>query len=284
MPKLILHFDVNKTIVCFDRAQNLTVEQTLSLLFAEQISSVWHSDYPPMTYKRYVRKHLIKGSELDVTIKKQRHTKYQELWQNLKRSAPHAFEEHLSAFQQAREVLLSHSIFPSFLNLLTYLSANQIDFSLILRTFGTDLEEVIAELAKYYPQIQFIRGKFHHQQLHIQGHIFEDIKDIQQLFLTSHCAIQDDHHYWHSHHQEKFAGAKPFPFQLDHQAISMFFDDNLEQKQIVQVIDLNLPTTTEIDLNTLIQQGLLIPVRTLAAISNENYFITHVENILRQYT
>lgn len=270
---------MNKTIVCFDNVQNLNVDETLTLLFAERISASWKRGLDPMTYKKYVRKFIVPGSELDQSVKKQRLRSYQDLWAELKLLDPQIYEHYVKEWHKAQELLTSHHVFPSFFCLLEFLKAHYISHSIVLRTFGEDLDLVLAEIGSRYPELDFQRGKFLNGCLHVKDLVLTKIEEIQQFLRYHHGAIQDDHHHWHHHHQEQATGAKPFPFEKNDQVISMFFDDNLKRKQIVQVIDLNTPPH-HFSQADLIHQGVLLPVDTLEAIEDEKYFINHVRKIL----
>lgn len=278
-PHFILHFDVNKTIVCFDNVQNLNVDETLTLLFAERISASWRQGLDPMTYKKYVRKFVVPGSELDQGVKKQRLRSYQDLWDGLKIIDAQLYEHYWQEWHKAKDLLTSHHVFPSFIRLLEFLKNQAISHSIVLRTFGEDLDLVLDEIGSYYPELEFHRGKFLNGCLHVHDQILTKIEDIQQFLRYHHGAIQDDHHHWHHHHQEQASGAKPFPFERNEQVISLFFDDNLKRKQIVQVIDLNTPPH-HFSQADLIHQGILLPVDTLDAIEDEKYFINHVGHFL----
>lgn len=278
-PHFILHFDVNKTIVCFDKVQNLNVDETLTLLFAERIAASWATNLSPMTYKRYVRKFIVPGNELDQTIKKQRLLHYQDLWRELKAIDPLLYEHYRAEWFKAKDLLTSHHVFPSFFRLLRYLKDNGIPYSIVLRTFGNDLDLVLQEIYRQHPDLGFQRGKFSKGNLYIEDKVFCEMNDVQVYLKSHHGAIQDDHHHWHYHHQEQSSGAKPFPFEKNEKIVSLFFDDNLKRKQIIQVIDLNNPPHHPSSAD-LIQQGILIPVDTLEAIENESYFIDHLKPFL----
>ncbi|HXF90303.1 MAG TPA: hypothetical protein VNJ29_00070 [Candidatus Nitrosotenuis sp.] len=279
-PHFILHFDVNKTIVCFDQIQDMSVDQTLTLLFADRIAASWRADLDPMTYKKYVRKFIVPGNELDQTVKKQRLKSYQNLWQELKCLDQTKFEHYQEEWKKARELLTSHHVFPSFFRLIHFLDDHQLSYSIILRTFGNDLDFVIEEIRKDCPQISFVRGLFLKGNLHICDDVLTNMEHIQDFFINHHLAIRDDHHHWHHHHKEQITGGKPFPFRKSDQVVTLFFDDNLKSKQIVQVIDLNNDASDPVSPGELIEAGFLIPVDTLSAISDEDYFVRCIERLL----
>ncbi len=279
-PHLILHFDVNKTIVCFDQVQDLNVDETLTLLFAERIATSWRRDLDPMTYKRYVKKFVVPGSELHQEVKKQRLRQYQHLWDDLKRLDPSMYDHYKKEWKKVRDLLTNHHVFPSFFFLLRFLQHRHIPHSIILRTFGEDLDLVIAEIHQNFPDLKFERGKFSKGSLYLDQGVISDFNEIHDFFSKHHMAIQDDHHHWHYQHREQSTGAKPFPFKIDGDVITIFFDDNLKSKQIVQVIDLDRPARHP-SYDELFQQGYLHPVDTLKAIEDEGYFVNHIRQFFR---
>lgn len=255
------------------------MDETLTLLFAERIVAIWRDQLDPMTYKRYVRKFIAPGSELDQGVKKQRLRQYQELWQELKALDSALYDHYRAEWIKAKDLLTSHHVFLSFFRLLQFLKDKEINHSIVLRTFGKDLDFVLREIERVFPELSFQRGQFSQKELRVGDHVMTNFTEIQQYFLKHHVAIQDDHHHWHHHHQEQASGGKPFPYEVNECIVTLFFDDNLKRKQIVQVIDLNIPARSFSSID-LIQQGVLHGVDTLDAIENENYFIDHVRLFL----
>jgi hypothetical protein len=167
------------------------------------------------------------------------------------------------------------------------LRAEQQPFTLILRTFGPDAQEIAKVLneseigcdIKTFHRIK--RGVFKIDDK--EANLHEYIKQFSQK-PGEHLAIRD-HHKWWFKHGECYQFGKAFPIDLnDPDALSIFFDDNAAFKQdrpehnIVNPYD---PVTrTSLSIKDLIERRRLFPVDTLKAILDENYFIDLVKEAI----
>lgn len=158
-------------------------------------------------------------------------------------------------------------------------------FTIILRTFGNDAQNVINELEKK-TKIQF--GNFaafkdgcltdnNKNILKTTNEILESIKPNQ------HGAWQDDYLHWHSHGETHTYG-KPYPINLNSKdTVPIFFDDNATDKKIlsVQVTSGNVSDQPMLQ-KKLTKLGRIVPVNTLRAILEEDYFQNCVDFALKQ--
>jgi hypothetical protein len=178
---LCLHFDINKTIVMKDRTtvadmvNSVLSECTWGVMTTHGISKVssdshdvshlhWDvshplpSVHPPsdgsMTFGDYLENH----SELDSTVIRQLKRTYTEPLSTGERFRSYFHHLHsslqitdASKLQQAREMGLNflssgyYHLIPSFFALIEYLVLNGIQFRLLFRTFGKDLDCVVQE-------------------------------------------------------------------------------------------------------------------------------------------
>lgn len=180
---LCLHFDINKTIVMKDRTtvadmvNSVLSECTWGVMTTNRISdgssdsheihsspSQWDvthplpSIHPPsdgsMTFGHYLENH----SELDSTVIRQLKQTYTEPLSTGERFRSYFHHLHtslqiadVSKLQQARQMGLDflssgyYHLIPSFFTLVEYLVLNSIQFRLLFRTFGKDLDFVVQE-------------------------------------------------------------------------------------------------------------------------------------------
>lgn len=168
-------------------------------------------------------------------------------------------------------------VFQSFYKLVSFLDEQGIEYSIVLRTFGADLNAVASEIEtktnkvffEHYPK--FVSGK-----LHVNGKVLSSPEEIYTYFSTSrHTAVQDEYSWWASHGKETSYG-KPFYVNLkDENTIHLFFDDNIstndEEPSIVASLD--SVTGEKLSARELADKGLLHTVDPLDAMLNENYYI-----------
>ena len=269
-----------------------------------------------MTFRNYIYKVLApeKSKEerreyLDHFVdylREQKHPLYEQVWQDF---------DHAKKSLAAQESI----IFKSFYELVRYLDQEKVSYSVILRSFGTEVFEIRDEINFYIkadrlqqallPAIAedglldvgvaqpmnatceseaFFRheGQFREGKLHFAGKIFEDPSAIyQQLRRVGHTAIQDDWKFWNSHAEASNFG-KPFLIsQGDKATLAIFFDDNIDLTGSAQNIvgPLAIETHKPISFQALAELGQVVSVDTLAAISNPNYYIERVQEALARY-
>lgn len=231
-PHLILHFDVNKTIINTDSVTGKTKEEVLINQIAETTIYTWDPRYPKMSYKDYVYQVLISGEDSSQEIKRKRRAMIQNFLETL--TLYPEIQDEVSAKYRQLEQKATDSIFNSFIKLIEKLQASQINFTLILRTFGHDLDAVSKEISKKTAILFNTSGKFEKDVLHLSGSENKIIATTQEIFnefvKNSHMAIQDDYHFWNSHGELAVYGKK-FVFESEGTTdLSLFFDDNLTGK------------------------------------------------------
>lgn len=286
-PHLILHFDINKTLIASDKTENKSIEDVINELLSRHYSAYWDETLEePMTFDAYVRKVLLPGEEHDVALKERRlaylthFTHYlQEHDHPLLFNAFTYFDDVLNVLKQAKG-----NIFPSFYQLISELDQKGISYTLFLRSFGHEVFEVKSEINSFCGNLIKIDGKFRKGILYLDGK--EPLKDPQIIydffFLKQHAAIHDDWPHWM---EGKMHPKQGKPFYLDpedNDTLAIFFDDNIKidspEENIISPI--HAKTGKSIPLSSLIESKQLVSVNTLQAILNKRYYIKLVEEAL----
>lgn len=219
-PHLMLHFDINKTLIASDKATHKTKEDVVKRLLIEK--------YGPSCDPAHFKKVLA--------------------------------------------ILQTSAVFPSFYHLIEVLQKRGISYSIYLRSFGQDIQDVSREIGIS----QF--GELRQGVFYVEDKCFQDPSAIyQELKRLGHVAIHDDWAYWAANGKGAFYG-KPFYIDReDTQVISLFFDDNLDEN-IVSPVDVK--TGEPIAIEELVQSGQAIRVDTLEAILDKDYYLKLVEHAL----
>lgn len=286
-PKLILHFDVNKTLINSDSVTGKTSDEILINQLAEDTPYQWDSNQPAMTYKAYV-KTLVPGEDSDLGIKKKRREITFQFLETVKKY-PEISQQVHGQYQLLKEKSVD-SVFPSFVKLVEKLKAHHIAFVIILRSFGNDLNEVEKEIFKQ-TGISFSKwGVFKEGVLHLRGDEKKTIARTNELFeffskSQEHISINDSYKDWNSNDERAMSGKK-FVFDQGSKGrkvthLSFFFDDNLTGDSTKDIV---APYTEDGDfVSTSVLIGkILFPVHTGQAILNENYYIDHINHGLKE--
>src|SRR5579872_211960 len=148
MPHLILHFDMNKTMIATDKVGQKSAHDTICAVLADRIVSTWDETTPPMDYFHYVKYHLLPNSDNSREIKLKQKEKVAQLLDFLKASNHPAYGEAQETYDRAMNVLEKQEteIFTSFHKLIKYLHEKKISYTLVIRTFGSEATEIAHEL------------------------------------------------------------------------------------------------------------------------------------------
>jgi len=281
MDHLVLFFDINGTIVALDTAQEKTIEATLLQELAKRYTARWHESVPePITYAKFVRRYIMQGDEkVDLALKRKRQQKYAGFLTYLEHNHPEIHKKVQADFINLRDTLLSSKghLFPSFIRLLSELRLHQIPFTLVLRSFGDDIPAVKHELEAQHIFINDI-GHFEGPVLHLHGRQLREPQEIAKNLMSGrHQAWRDDWNYWHKH---KHTGTFGKPFYLsEQQPLSLFFDDKAVEKDIIHICRINGQVTSK---EEALSKGYLVPVDTLQAIREPDYFCERVFTMLKR--
>lgn len=281
--KIILHFDINKTLIAEDVSNyGKTLDGVIIECLAEACTGFWsYALSYEISFTQYVKEFIFPGAIADKELRRQRRAMIHSFFNFLQSTGDDRYDEIITRFYRLKQKIMSQQgkIFQSFYQLIHYLEQEHIDYTIILRTFGQDLSTIAHEISSHTPIVFTWEGHFEQTTLIAsslqtgQQLILETPKEIFNFFAQhAHIKIKDDFEYWHTH-QEQSAFGKLFPISSDEQTIkTIFFDDNAYNN----IIHLEHIGSTHIPYEMLVHQGIVCPVQTLQAIENDNYFINHL--------
>jgi hypothetical protein len=285
-PRLLLNFDLNGTLILTDSSKKASDDYMLISTLAENTFAVWDEDHGSMSFKHYVYSVLHPGDKSNPQLKRERQKTVSTFLQWLSEKSHPSFNDVLEDYHEIRQKFtdvktkaVNFTVFPSFYLLLEKLRHMEIPFTIILRTFGSDLHEVVKELEEHSLGLKITRlAKFEDTNLKIGNTTIEKVDEIFDFILNSeeHLAIQDDWVKWNQD-AERGRSGKPFLYDLSGSRkvrnLSLFFDDNItgEEHDIVCPYEI----TGQMPANTLFG-NYLFAVNTKEAMLNEHYFIDRV--------
>ncbi len=156
--KLLLHVDVNQTIMmtCIGKSNAYVIQCELSQ--DEQYKYIWQEDLPEMTYHAYITKYKLDKNDKefrDKTI-----AEIENFVQELKTRNNPFFNEIKKRYDTCLDKLNSQkNIVPSFYNLLNWLKTTNQEYKILIRTFGADGQTILKELHEH-ANLNFIRARF----------------------------------------------------------------------------------------------------------------------------
>lgn len=295
-PQLILHFDVNRTLIMVDPVGGKSTSDCIMNTLADIYTDKWDDRVlEPICYSDYIRKYVLPGSEAqDPSLKRLRSQKIAQFLNFLIETNHHLAKNVKGDFVRVLEKLEKQStlVLTSFYRLLGYLEENEYQYSIVLRTFGSDLKEVMDD----------IEGQMHSDFFSAQG-VFKEGKyhldtssDLAAMgvaafydFLKNnpHVAVQDDWAPWNRSGKMQAFG-KLFPIDLeDRSVVSIFFDDNvvIERNGFENIVNpVNVQTMQMMDVYELIQNHRIFVVDTMEAIEDDGYYIRLVQQALERDT
>jgi len=269
--------DINRTIIAHDSTQQYTAEDFVNLCLAKETKACWDTTIEdPIDFYSYVYNHLLPGNRSDKALRSKRRATIHSF---LALAKEHNYPISPSLFTKyddlvAKVSALQSSIFPSYFSLISFLEENEVDYTIIFRTFGSDLHAVLEELAlKDIPQFKSRSGAFY-----FDGEQVEHEELLQKALQEKFIAVQDDFIFWNTH-KESSAHAKIMPVSDEH--ISLFFDDNvIENEQINIVTPVKSKTKKQLSIKQLINSGNIVSVNTLEALSDDMYFIKKLQVVI----
>ncbi|XP_078517958.1 uncharacterized protein LOC144782456 [Lissotriton helveticus] len=319
--KLVLHIDLNNTILVADaitgEGPNASLNTFLSTVTWGKVNPAgeweWLSDVPSIQppHQNAITFHTQFGRSRDFTDT--------NLGKKFKRI--HLDHMHQLEWPGPPDKVLTvigedgkayHSILPSFFHLLESLQQEGRDFSVILRTFGSDLPRALHAVLytmegrhAQFPDFQKVSlhvdqtpGQIRCSKKEVvlsrgeeQVSTKLDAKNIYRYFsnVTGIVGFRD-HFDWWARHQFRSTGGKPF--WIDPQDTSIhhiFFDDNIrlnEDDSIVQakVFEGKDGSRTRTAPTSELYDICLVQTDLLRAITDENYFLDCVRTCEDQYT
>lgn len=277
--QLILHFDVNRTLIFSDAVQKQTPEDVIVNGLADRLVYLWDETLSsPLNYTNYVKYHLFPNPTHSKEVKLKQKETTTRFYKFLEETNHPLYPEAKRLYDRAKLALANQTtlVFPSFYKFIDYLNHQQITYKILFRTFGTDIFEVAEELnhqlgSEFLTQfLKFSQGKLISNEKEMD--FYQTIKNSDR-----HMAIQDDWTWWFQH-GENYQYGKPFPLDLaDAGTRSLFFDDNASLNQDLPEINIvapfNITTLESLSPEEMINRKCLFPVDSLEALCDEDYFI-----------
>lgn len=189
-------------------------------------------------------------------------------------------EEVLNVINQkldAREENAAVYIFPSFFRLIDELDSAQIRYKVMFRTFGSDIPDIMVEIKKKRPGIEFAHIEFKKENCNatIQRQIFAT-ESLDNQWVT----VQENYEYWDTQGRNAESG-KQLCLNQDPRIFNIFFDDCILRKDLIHVID---PYGVTMEKKDAIARGHLVNVDTLEALYDDDYFIKQLIKASARYS
>ena len=170
-PHLILHFDLNKTLIASDKEGKKTAHDVVSAEIAGRVVDCWDDSWlVPISYADYVKRSLLPNPNNSKEIKNQQKEKISKVLQFLEESEHPAYTKMQKVYHRAIAILEKQDsqVFKSFYRLIEFLKEKEISYTLVIRTFGSEGSEVAEELNESFGQA-FIADFRTLQQGHLDG-------------------------------------------------------------------------------------------------------------------
>jgi hypothetical protein len=279
VPRLVLYFDINKTLIASDKAANRSIDNVLNEMLAANYEAVWDEKVSsPITFEAYAAK-MTNSREEKLAFM---HGFMDHLREYIHPLFPLIMRDYLTALT----ILDSYEgmVFPSFYCLLDFLDEEQIPYSIILRTMGGERAEVQEEIEQRR-SLAFVRGKFLEGSLIIEGEepISNPSAIYQRLKKVENAAILDDWAFWNAHQGESAQGKPFYVDQEDKEILPIFFDDNISKSSKSIIAPMDSITGELIPIEELMESGQAVCVDTWEAILNPNYYIDLVKGAMKKH-
>lgn len=280
--RVILHFDVNGTLIASDSVENTSSSEEINSLLAEKYVAKWDlNQKEEMTFHDYVDKVLAPEDKNKEEFKKLRKFYLHNFVSYLKTHKHPLYETVNQEYLIINNKLTSQKgkVFQSFYKLITFLESNNIEYSIFLRSFGTDIQNVANEIdSKFNRKFFDAKASFKNGELVTDNGVFtEPLSIYNYLKCQKNLIIQDDWQWWNSHgSSSKYS--KKFYLKPQDDVVQIFFDDNIRrnsnEKNIIGPIDVD--SNAIINIDSLIQSKKAVPVDTIKAITKDEYYIEYV--------
>ena len=272
-PKWVFHFDVNKTITAIDSAKGYSYEEMVNSILAEKYHYYWDDTLPEeMSYEQYVKEFCGFSKE----EAKQHILQFVDFINGTNHPLKDDVNEDVKLLQ---DKLLSQDtlVLASFYRFLSYVENANIDYAIILRSFGNDLNDVVEEINEILGRTfletsaYFLSG-----ELYTEEGLISSPQEIYSYFSEcSNLIVQDDYYWWESHGKHSHYG-KPFYYNGDDKdVVHVSFDDNIngENEENNIVAPLNAMTGNPLFLGDLLEIGVVHSVDPFQAIVDDEYYV-----------
>jgi hypothetical protein len=292
--ELILHFDLNKTILAKDSAEGMGKSEIFSILFARKYKGLWDERVKePITFAKYVYDYLLPGRKGDKSLKQKRVNLEANFINFLKEINHPLYFEISKEYEKLLKKLdrEDFEIFPSFYKLIDHLFEKKQKFRVFFRTFGNDLQSVIDEISKKYLDVEYLdikfeeKGFFKNGVLYFKGHYYNSFDEQYKVLHKSNnwLALRDDWAYWMENDLKQDFCKRFIIDSSDREIVELFFDDNVITKKnptlnIVAPYDISKGKAEKV--YDLIAKKQIFRVDPLEAIMDDDYFINLVKEML----
>jgi len=277
-----------------------SIEHSVISLLANTTLDKWDkSCEKPISFRNYVNKVLVPGDKSDKTITQKRNETVNDFINWLENNKHQMLGEVKKSYEDCSKVLKdmakeNRHIFNSVYALLKKLKETKTPHTIILRTYGKELDSVIHELEKQNLGIKFkYRGRYIDQQLSIEIEEKHDDKskdkteekktelkkftekEAYELFIESndHFAIQDDRQKG----AERGRSGKTFLYDQNSHYLSLFFGDtSLKENDMVRPCEIFGHHVDSLS------GEYVLPVVTKDAIIKEDYYLKQYQNALEK--
>ncbi|MGE3954525.1 MAG: hypothetical protein AB7F31_04925 [Parachlamydiales bacterium] len=268
--QLILHFDVNGTIMAADTAGRRLPEEAILEKLGERTYGRWDGKNTT-PYTAYCKK---------LPEERQRPMLNRLLFAMEEAGHPDA-EATAAEYRELVAAIEGSTLFPSFYRLIGYLEVRQIPYTVHLRTFGSDGKAILQDTEERLGHPLFTKRLWSKEGAFTDGESPLSVREAYEVFRTENVAGQEDWAHWLAHKKGAEAG-KPFPIDVeDVGTVSIFFDDHIlpadSPTNIVVPVDLD---GNPLDRAPLLESGQLCLVDTIQAIRDPDYFVKKVEEVL----
>lgn len=280
---LLLHFDVGRTLTLDDPTGRKTRSDSLNELLAQRYTDQWDENVlTPLSYEEYVTKHLLPGKHRDKARYRQQKLLLHTFLNQLREQEHPLLKEVEEEFHSLQRLVEKQEtpLFASIHTLLQSLKQDGRPYSIVLRSFHDDMDDVVEALQVY--GISFARRGFFFADKRFSLVDEKETRDLENtLELYSqwqrepHLAILD-------------VGEEGKPFIIDSHdptMLSLFFDNGLRLEEnhppLVTLFDLSEKRFSSIAEG--VENGWLVPVDTGAALENSNYYLELLNAKLLQH-
>ncbi|KAK3612561.1 hypothetical protein CHS0354_024548 [Potamilus streckersoni] len=321
--KLILHFDVNKTIVPLDSATGESLEEVLNILVSRLL---WRKEKVGKSKLDYLsQNHVQQGSARYKESSNfcysgaDRKSGFESLKKALQWNSPYVEEDHRTLTIIGRDNCRYHFILPSFYKLLQYMVKEDRDFVIIFRSFGFDTKNVLESIKSFASKVcsnsssynnigclidkistnlcslhrksddcfELKTGKSNGTSLYSERDIYDCLTQSAGIW-----GIKDDYLHWSNCNYNTSSGKPLWIKPSDTSVQHIFFDDNIRPGQPDSIVDIRVfsdESPTSFRPVTKEEQYVfsnmnLAPVNLSHAILDEDYFIRNLRQCERNYS
>ncbi len=299
--KLVLHLDVNRTIIALDKKQGKNPKEFCNAALTEYTFHEWDGSHKKSFYDYAIEQvahenPILAQDKAGDAFKDEKNKFLLNFPGYLKQNFPQLYQQYRDELAQMLAITGTDKLkpYPSLFPLLDYLTKRS-NYNLILRTFGSDGQEVVDIIERERPEIEFnVTGKFCGPALHLEDEyeesvILEKPEDLYHAFIDhpfladseNHMLVQDDYNHWKEKGKFKKHG-KIFPIdRTDQTVVSLFADDNAGERKRTGRAILHPQTATgaPVDEDELIQSGNIIPVNRKQAVLDTQYFVNIIKRM-----